>query len=1355
MATKPEYKFKPYTPTKLKMASSTEDLDKTLKSLQSQRENLDARLRAEGINPDTLGGDFDNRNLLEKALNLTPDQGLLMDFFEVINRPVEAVKGAISAGLDGERLIEGAWEGLSGQETFQGSELLKDVTGWEPETGVGKFIADVGIDIALDPLTYLPAGFFVKGFKKLTTSTRKVVLDTAGEIQERVVREAIDTFGDLETAYKKAGDGRIFKLGDEGVDFVVQTSERAEGASKQINFLKKRYAYYNDLRKGIKTGSIRNATKVELQAYDLIDNVIKDLGPDFEVVVTATGNKLDDVAILRRYQDGDYFVRVGGIDAKDLTSGAAKGKTSTLELIKGTKGGSTLQFSKGTTIAKAGDTAFQDRFFQRLRAIRTKDGKNLYSKIIEAGEAAGVKGKQTLNFFNETLDTDVGALKELLIDYSKQFDMELIYAAGVNERGLFFKFEDVLDDIDWSKTWAGWSPAGASKTMQFRMFPEINFNLEAIKNKGLHLVPDDIAKMFKPTEMEYSVGILGQLAERGGKVGAIAESAERFAKKMKSLFSLTGDFDEAGKIAYKKIEGEAGVFVQRQSARLAEVRRSIVEKYPEAGQFISELFESGAYIDEATGAIKTMSRDYAVQDFLGYALKRVGDGVDIPMPQFANAATKKNFLNQINKIADQAGLADNLFEVVEKGAATGLKFTGSFDDLKKIIQYSNTFELDDAFFHFGNKALSKQAKELLQQMPNEIANAHNLMNDILTTLAREGGFDDISTALAGQMGYMRHIMTKNAFESLQMTMPGIASKFSRKGTDLLQQRSFIGSIDEVNAGLKEFYGLQTDLFDSNAFNAMEDLIKVTSRKVEQKKMLSMILTSKDKYGKSFFEVVDNTKAVRDQLAPNQIMVRSFEEEFSSLYKNLSSSSQKELKRILKDLGGGPNSALVLNRNAHGILKRVEKAYIDLPQFVKSYDKYLNFWKGVTLVSPGFHMRNLFGNSFNSYAVGMGLADQSRYATIAMKELNKYNDIIVKLAKGETLDAAEEAILKSVKQFQESGLVQSHRGVRDLEQVKEATEEALKTKGGAISTGYNNLVRFNFNVAEKMDDVQRYMLFRWSLDKTGDVGKAGHTVSESLFDYSHLTNFEKDVMKRVFPFYTFMKNNFIFQAKNIFQNPKLYARTGRAYNYYLEDIAGYSPEDLPDYATENLWIPLPATITKNDKEAIAFLKANLPLADFTELVENPFKKGAISLTAPIKLPIEIGIGRDLFTGAPISAFPGERDKLATGEGVLSFLRDERGNLVVSQNPLVQKIANDLGLRTALNFGSVGLDVIDSLAGYQGAPEGLADFAARMGVVGVQDMDRLELTTLYQDLERLRELKKYYEQEAGNQLPLLPR
>jgi len=187
----------------------------------------------------------------------------------------------------------------------------------------------------------------------------------------------------------------------------------------------------------------------------------------------------------------------------------------------------------------------------------------------------------------------------------------------------------------------------------------------------------------------------------------------------------------------------------------------------------------------------------------------------------------------------------------------------------------------------------------------------------------------------------------------------------------------------------------------------------------------------------------------------------------------------------------------------------------------------------------------------------------------------------------------------------------------------------------------------------------------------------------------------------------------------------------------------------------MWLPIPMTVTKNDKDGIAFLKANLPIADFTELVENPFRKGVTSITTPVKLLIEIGAGRDLFTGAPLQNFPGERNAMEAGTGVLSGIRDERGNLTITQSPLFQKIMNDLGLRTPINFASTGLDLVDTLAGYQGTQEGLGDFMARMGVVGIQEVNRLEMTTLYQDLEKLRELKKYYEQETSNQLPVLPR
>jgi hypothetical protein len=1360
-----EYKFKPYTPQNLKLATPQASLtqqEKTRRSLEKQRENLDARLRAEGIDPGTLGGDFDNRNLIEKALNLKPDQGFLMDFFEIINRPVEAVKGALSAGVSGENILEGAWEGISGQETISGSELLKQTTGIEPETKVGKFIADVGTDILLDPLTYLPAGFFIKGFKKLTNKTEKIIINISSETQERLAQELFQEYGEnfLEKAALNPLDDRVFLKGEtaqylSGKARTKFNKETGRTIQKEVVFLDS--VRWQEFKKGLK---IDSSIAAEFEAVEHLKPIFDGLGNagDYEVIATVTSNHLDDVIILKKVDGTKYYTKVGSVDSKFLgqrLGGAVKTTSSTFKVGKNAGGREVLEFGSGTKMAKK-SAEVQEQFFNSIRNIRTKNGGNLSDDILNLiKKGRGEKGTNTINLFKNTPVEEHDKLRRLLVDFSKQNDVGLLYVtdlSGDPNRWMFFDFEEVLDNLDWSES--AFEITKSNGVDQFRLFPRIKVDVAAIQESGKFFMPEDLGRMFGQYNMEVNLTLIDRLSQKTGLLGSTGKALQKTKQTIKSFFNLTGDFTDSGKLAFKQIEGQAGVFMQRQSARLASLQKQIIQKYPDSGKYISELFEAGAYLDEATGTVKTMARDYGTEDFLGYVRKRVSDGVDIPIPQFADEAMKLNFSNYMNDLADRAIGIDDMFQVVTQNGATGLKFTGTDANLKEIMTYFKTFPPTDAYIHFGTKRLSKEAEALMRNAPEELKQLNSLMDDVLGTLVKEGGFDNLAPELAGKIGYMRHMMTKGAYESLQLTAPGVASKFAKPGMDVLSQRTFLGSIDEVNAALKEFYKLDMDLFDPNAFNAMENLIKVTGRKVEQSKMLDLILNSVDNQGNKFFKVVDNTQVVRKELAPNQLMVKSFEEEFSALFKNLSPSSQTQLKATMKQMGFAKDKALVLNRSAHGILKRVEKAYIDLPQFVKTYDNFLNFWKGSTLISPGFHLRNLFGNSFNSYAVGMDLAAQSKYGLIAMKELDTYNQLLKKIAEGGTLSVAEEATFKTVKQFMESGLVQSHRGVRDLEMVKEAVEEALQTSTlGSVKKGYNNLVRFNFNVAEKIDDVQRYMLFRWSMDKTGDIGKASRTVSEALFDYSHLTAFEKDVMKRVFPFYTFMKNNFIFQAKNIFNNPKAYARTGRAYKYYLEDISGYGPDDLPDYATENMWIPLPITVTRGDKDSIAFLKANLPLSDFTELVENPFKKGVTSISAPIKLPIELGIGRDLFTGAPLTAFPGERNRLASGEGVFSYLRDERGSLAATQNPVIQKIANELGLRTFLNAGTIGLDIFDTLAGYQGPKEGLADFTQRLGLTGVQTMDNIELTELYQDLERLRELKKYYEQETGNQLPPL--
>jgi len=1457
-----EYKFKPYTPTNLKAAlpqSSLTQEEKTRKSLESQRANLDARLRAEGVDPDTLGGEFDNRNLIEKALNLTPDQNLLFDFFEIINRPVEAVKGALVAGYEGKDILTGAWEGISGQDVTSGSEVLKTFTGIEPKTGLGKFVADVGADILLDPLTYVNAGFLLKGFKKLNSKTLTNIIKNSDELYTNALENlfkkiplekgesVIDYIKRIETS--KTDDVLRFGL-ETDFDNVRYLSGEDLDYAYSITGLKKRADLLEEMysrppvivetinSKGKKTTAryvanadgtasrlrYSEAVKSELNFYKQIKDLLE-VDDSIKVILTSTDNTRPDIIVLKRVQGTDNFLQIGNFEVKKLNGAVLSSATLKIDdagRVVFSKGKGAFQYSdvlnqkfsdfiQNTKVmyegseqsiediikglkTKAGERTknieelianapkevqeqYKDIIFDMLDekgvkefAFATPDGRTIFLTADEARKYGKLKD---ITGFSETgtraaraarpakIKGFLNKLKNGTLDTAKLTkSQKALYDFLVDFVGGKTQLNKILQDSTQSLDEISEEVAQAISS-QFRFRPTIVIDdaaEAAMKADGVGLNLDAVADRYVGnTLLDRQVGILEYIGQtKGGRVGAIARAADAFLKKFTSLFSLKSALGEETYSKLKKILGETMFDLERRSARLASLKASLIKIDPKAGELLSELIEAGAYID-AAGNIRRLKRSVGLSDFLDYALKRTEDGVEIVLPQFADEATRVNFLKRMNRLyEDSATGIDDFFSVVERNGATVLKFNGDASELKEFMKWiDNQKMLNNTnipnYVMFGEKRLSEAAKKLLKEGNEFVKEYQKISDDVLRELVEKAGFENLPRELSGQIGYMRHIMTKEAYEMLARKSHKVSSLFSKPGSDVLAQRTFLGSVDEVNAALKEFYNLEMDLFDPNAFNAMEDLIKVAQRKLEQRQVLDLVLNATGKDGQKLMRVARNLRET--PIGPTEVAFKKFEETFSALNKNLSPDGQAAMKNFLKAQGYTEDSMVVMNKSAYDVLKRVEKAYVDIPPLVKMYDKFLNTWKGLTLISPGFHLRNMFGNMFNSYAIGMNLFDQTRYLRTAMLELDEFQRIGKKLAQGLELTPSEDEIFKLVKGYFENGVSQTHRGIRDLEQIKEAVEQARQA--GKLKTGYNNLIRFNFNVAEKMDDVQRYMLYRWSLDKTGDASKAARTVSEALFDYSHLTPFEKDVMKRVFPFYTFMKNNFIFQAKNIFNNPKQYARVGRAYKYGLEDLAGYGPEDLPDYTTENMWIPLPMTVNKNDKQAIAFLKANLPLSDFTEFVENPFKKGVISLTAPVKLLIEFGAGRDLFTGAPLRDFPGQRNAMEEGTGVFSRLRDSRGNFTITQSPLAQKIMNDIGLRTPLNIAGVGIDALDTIAGYQGTPEGLGDFMVRAGLVGIQERDKIELTALYQDLERLRELKKFYEQETGNQLPILPR
>jgi hypothetical protein len=1016
-----------------------------------------------------------------------------------------------------------------------------------------------------------------------------------------------------------------------------------------------------------------------------------------------------------------------------------------------------------------------------LKSTKNSGNKEFYSFVQQTLKA---QGAVSMSFDGASLAAKFGIDPQMANEF-----MGLIgeIATGA-EKGQFYGFvkdgklqiikgENLLKNVDVTGRF-GYFPSGRAKSKLLEMQSTIK---EAAQNS------DDFARMIADDTVDFFDSLLVQGAEEADGLvlrmltSMTSEKAPKIVRQLATVankaidivgnaFNWSKGLTVKFKTELRRIGGTIGLRMQRQSAKLDTLIKTIADS-PEKEKFIRELIEAGAKLDD-TGKVIVDNFTPSIIDLIDNIKIHSSKGNTALMGTWGKSGKDldlmaKNLQTQLNKIYKGKFNVDDAFEVVVKDGAVGINLK-SID--AKTLKKADFSDVTEVFTGGGTYKLSDEAKEFFVQNANGIDEIKKLQFDIIDTMKKEALYDVANESVKGAPGYFRHSLSQEGKDFLKKQKPAARSRYIQEGVDMLTSRTYLGSVDDVNKGMRAFYGMDFDFFDTGLRRSFEDLITIAGRKTEQSQLLQLVFKSADETGQPLFQVIDNTADAAQELGNGFVAMKQFKEEFADIYKNMTPDAQKVLDDAIKALGyDEATSAIAIHRSAKQLLDNVNSTYRQLPEYVRGYDKFMNMWKSVTLVTPGFHMRNLFGNMANMSFAGMNVAQQSRYAAKGMGDFSVYSRLSKQLAEFSgtyddflaTLAKADGEAFRRITNFFESGVSQSYAGVRDLAGVNKLLQES----------GQNlpkKLVGVNFDLAEHMDDFQRYMLYQWALDKnTAKFGKeagleawqiaakadgaAQQIVAESLFDYKHFTSFEKDVMKRVFPFYTFFKNNLVFQTQTLFKNPGAVGRLGRAYKYASEDLAGVDVEGLPEYVTGNMWLPIPAEIRRGDKEAIAFLKLNLPFSDFTEVIENPFKRGATSVAAPVKLLFELGAGFDSFTGSPLQRFPGEKDRMDPGSGVLSALRNEDGDFALSANPIMQKIANDLGLRVPREYLSVLLDVADSLTGAQASEETLFDALDRFGLTATQDVAQMNLSRIYQDLERLRNMRSRYEQETGQDLP----
>lgn len=234
-------------------------------------------------------------------------------------------------------------------------------------------------------------------------------------------------------------------------------------------------------------------------------------------------------------------------------------------------------------------------------------------------------------------------------------------------------------------------------------------------------------------------------------------------------------------------------------------------------------------------------------------------------------------------------------------------------------------------------------------------------------------------------------------------------------------------------------------------------------------------------------------------------------------------------------------------------------------FVGSMDKAMHMWKSMaTSMRWPFHARNATSNTWLMYLADVpAYRIPDRIAEAAQIQL-KGGKGIGGFASKEILDAADRYGVRAYgwigadvpRMLQQELWIAANRGpwARALGVGKNAANpfENWSRIGRKVGTGIED----NSRLAVFVDQLHKLGLKKgMSAKQVDDIfSKASKHVKKYLFDYTELTEFERKVMKRIFPFYTWLRKNIPLQLESIVTKPHKYARLADFERAFWPDTA---------------------------------------------------------------------------------------------------------------------------------------------------------------------------------------------------------
>jgi len=446
--------------------------------------------------------------------------------------------------------------------------------------------------------------------------------------------------------------------------------------------------------------------------------------------------------------------------------------------------------------------------------------------------------------------------------------------------------------------------------------------------------------------------------------------------------------------------------------------------------------------------------------------------------------------------------------------------------------------------------------------------------------------------------YVHHMLTPQASSWMESggNVGGFVSKF-KKTLGATKHRGIEGTIDAINIPFKKQYGF--NLFEPDAFKAF------TKRGLDSIKRINSYDFAQ-RVGKQF-----------GQKAKEDFIDEAGVKWVSSTWKDI-------------PVGTKLPAPIVEHLDEYSKLMTGDKS---TGEFLKMFDSLQNFWKKtVTGYFPAFHTRNAIGGTFNNWIAG--LKDPKMY--IASRKVLSGADGILKTSAG---DIPYSQVLKMMK---ENGVI-GQTGFLDV--VKKLGEEVSPTVGTKIANAPQKIMGvFEDNLRAPLftDGLKKYytkeLVAKFSKEFTPEIAKrkaleaaserAAKRVIKYHFDYmpEGFTKFERDIMKRVIPFYTWTRHNVPLQLEQMIMQPGKYAGVMK-----LQRAFGLKPSSEEESILP-AWLKDRFTIKA---EGGYWSGLGLPLEEATEKISDPLRGLGLSLSPFIKTPFELLTGHNIFKNKKIS------------------------------------------------------------------------------------------------------------------------